>query len=354
MKRIVQLILISLTLLFVVGVASAAPPAQEEDEGQVYIVKAGDGLIQLAREFFGDGSAFMRIVEATNGMAASDNTYREISDPNIILVGQKLWVPGLSELPTDTGEETTMDDETAAESNAPAEGAPLAGTSWMLTFLNNTSPLPNTAITLEFLDETRAAGSSGCNNYSTSYETDGIRISFGPTAGTLKACVPQVMAQELSFQQALSDAAYYEVNDEMLRIFNSETTLLAEFKPASSELAGSAWDVISYNNGKEAVVSLKLGTSATAVFDEDGQVSGSASCNNYFGPFTTDGSSITIGPLASTRMLCPDPEVMDQETAYLAALEMATTYKITGDFMEMRDENGAMMATFSRMAEAGE
>jgi heat shock protein HslJ len=358
MKRFMQLILISLTLLLVVGVANAAPPVQEEDEGQVYIVKSGDGLIKLAREFFGDGNAFTRIVEATNAMADSDSSYSEINDPNIIVVGQKLWIPGLTELPTDneaaeTGEET-MGDETATESETAVNTNSLAGTNWMLTSLNNASPLPNTAITLEFVDETRAAGSSGCNNYSTTYETDGIRISFGQIAGTLMACVPQVMAQEVTYQQALSDATYFEVTDEMLRLFDDQTTLLAEFKPASSELAGSAWDVISYNNGREAVVTLKLGSSATAVFGEDGQVSGNASCNDYFGPYTAEENVITIGPLASTRMLCPDSEVMDQEAAYLAALEAATTYKITGDFMEMRDENGAMMATFSRMVETEE
>jgi heat shock protein HslJ len=348
MKRIVQLTLIALTLLLVVGVAGAAPLAQEEGEGQVYIVKSGDGLIKLARLFYNDGTAFARIVEATNALAASDSSYKEISDPNIIVVGQKLWIPGLSELPTEseTGDESMGDETASAEENS------LAGTNWMLTQLNNAGPLSNTTITLNFVNETMASGSSGCNNYSTTYETDGFKISFGLIAGTLMACSEEVMTQETSYQQALSDATFFEINDDMLQLFDDQTTLLAEFKPASSELAGTSWDVISYNNGNEAVVTLKLGTSASAVFSEDGQISGFASCNNYFGSYTADAGSIVIGPLASTRMLCPDPEVMDQEAAYLAALEMATTYQITGDFMEMRDENGAMMATFTRMAEA--
>jgi heat shock protein HslJ len=355
MKRIVQLILISLTLLLVIGAASAAPLAQEEDEGQVYIVKSGDGLIKLARLFFGDGDAFMRIVTATNALAAADSSYSEISDPNIIVVGQKLWIPGLSELPTDTEAVATGDetegDEAMTESETAGGAAPLAGTNWMLTQLNNQKPLPNTAITLEFVDETRAAGSSGCNNYSTTYEVDGIRISFGQTAGTLMACVPPVMAQETAYLQALADAAFYEVSDQKLQLFDANTTLLAEFEPASSELAGSAWDVTSYNNGKEAVVSVKTGTSLTAVFDEEGQVSGSAGCNNYFGSYITDGNAISIGPLASTRKMCADPEVMDQEAAFLVAMETAATYKITGDRMEMRTEEGALVGTYSRMAE---
>ena len=359
MKRFVQLFLILIALMMLAGVVTAAPPAQgdDDDTGQVYIVQPGDGLIQLARKFFGDGTAFTRIVAATNALAATDSSFREISDPNVILVGEKLWIPGLAELPDEdetTAEEVEEQEEPMADEQTADEVGPLAGTSWMLTALNEASPLPNTAITLDFVDEITAGGSSGCNSYSTTYETEGIRISFGATAGTAKACLPLLMAQELSYLEALSAAAFYEVSDQMLRLFDADTTLLAEFEPASSELAGSAWDVISYNNGKEAVVSVLLDTALTAVFDADGQVSGSAGCNTYLGPYTTDGDAITIGPLAATRKLCADPEVMDQEEAYLTAMETAATYKITGDMMEMRTEDGALVATFSRMEEAEE
>lgn len=368
MKRIVQLTLVILSLLLIAGIVAAAPPAQEEGEGQIYIVKPGDGLIQLAKKFFGDGDAYTRIVEATTALAAADSSFRVISDPNIILVGEKLWIPGLAELP---GQETAaadeepaseagtgeVTDETAGETAAEAPAvdmASLAETSWILTSLNGASPVVGTTISLEFVDETKAGGSSGCNSYSTTYAVDGIRISFGQTAGTLKACLPPVMDQEQSYLQALADAAFFEVTEQGLRLFNSKTTLLAEFEQASSDLAGSSWDVISYNNGKGGVVTVITGTSITASFGEDGQVSGSAGCNDYFGPYTADGSAISIGPLAATRKLCADEDVMAQETAYLAALETAATYKITADSMEMRTAEGAKVAGFSRSQGAGE
>lgn len=224
---------------------------------------------------------------------------------------------------------------------------PLAGTRWMMTSLNGRQPLPATTISLEFVDESTAGGTSGCNNYSSSYELDGIRISFGPMAGTLKACPELVMAQEQAYRQALADAAFYEVSDQGLALFDANTTQLATFEAAATGLAGTAWDVISYNNGKGGVVSVKIGSELTAVFAEDGQMSGSAGCNDYFGAYTTDGDAISIGPLASTRKLCADEEVMAQETAYLAALETAATYKITGSSMEMRTESGAKVAGFS-------
>ncbi len=61
------------------------------------------------------------------------------------------------------------------------------------------------------------------------------------------------------------------------------------------------------------------GVDVTAVFDTRGKLSGNGGCNNYNGPYTVDGEKIKIGPLASTKMTC-EQAVMDQESAYLAAL----------------------------------
>jgi heat shock protein HslJ len=48
-------------------------------------------------------------------------------------------------------------------------------------------------------------------------------------------------------------------------------------------------------------------------------------------------------------MACLEPEgVMDQEQEYLAALEIADTYKIEGLTMEMRTADGALVASFQR------
>jgi heat shock protein HslJ len=60
----------------------------------------------------------------------------------------------------------------------------------------------------------------------------------------------------------------------------------------------------------------------TAAF-ADGQVSGSAGCNSYSGSVSSEGGqTLSFGPLVSTMMACPDP-IMDQELAYLGALQGA-------------------------------
>ena len=91
------------------------------------------------------------------------------------------------------------------------------------------------------------------------------------------------------------------------------------------------------------------GTTITATFGKDGNLTGNAGCNDYNGPYTISGNQITIGPLASTRKFCNDPAgIMDQETQYLAALETAATYQIEGTTLELRTKDGALAADFSK------
>jgi heat shock protein HslJ len=61
---------------------------------------------------------------------------------------------------------------------------------------------------------------------------------------------------------------------------------------------------------------------ATLTFPEAGKIAGNGSCNRFFGPAEISGDTIKLGPLASTRMACPDA-VMNQEMKYLAALQAA-------------------------------
>jgi heat shock protein HslJ len=109
--------------------------------------------------------------------------------------------------------------------------------------------------------------------------------------------------------------------------------------------------VTGYNNGQAGVVSVIAGTEMTADFGSDGQLTGNAGCNTYNASYSTDGDSIHIGPIASTRMFCGAPDgVMDQETQYLAALGTASTYSINGTKLELRTADGALAADFQQAA----
>jgi hypothetical protein len=90
-KRITRTSLL-IGLLMVPGVALAAPPPQAQ-EGESYIVQPGDWLSKLAQQYYGDPLAYPIIVEATDAKAAEDDSFSRLDNPNLIEVGQKLWIP---------------------------------------------------------------------------------------------------------------------------------------------------------------------------------------------------------------------------------------------------------------------
>ncbi|GIK36736.1 MAG: hypothetical protein BroJett011_05690 [Chloroflexota bacterium] len=100
-KSIVLLLTLITSLL--PTIILAAPPLQEE--GQEYTIQADDWLSKLADKFYGDPLAFPAIVEATNAKAAADNAYAAIGDPNVIEVGQKLFIPTAQEASTLLGQQ---------------------------------------------------------------------------------------------------------------------------------------------------------------------------------------------------------------------------------------------------------
>ncbi len=109
------------------------------------------------------------------------------------------------------------------------------------------------------------------------------------------------------------------------------------------DLTGAAWLVTGYNNGKQAVVSPLVGSEITAAFSSAGKLTGSAGCNQYTADYEIKGSSIQVGPPATTRKMCAEPAgVMDQEAQYLAALQTASSYHLEGDRLDMRTSDGAL------------
>ena len=238
----------------------------------------------------------------------------------------------------------------AACASGGSQGDEITGKVWVLDSLNSSPLEQGTGITAEFSTDGQVSGSAGCNRYSGQYTVSGSSIQFtAPMASTMMACPEPVMAQENAYFQALADAKTYAVKGDLLTLNDLAGKAIASYKAQSQDLAGTSWLAIGYNNGKQAVVSVSIGAELTANFGKDGNLTGSAGCNEYNGPYKVDGNKITIGPLASTMMFCNDPEgVMDQEAQYLEALQSSATYQIEGNRLVLRSADGAMAADFGR------
>jgi heat shock protein HslJ len=231
------------------------------------------------------------------------------------------------------------------------DARPLNGTAWVLESLDGKAPLAGHAATLRF-EGSRVAGSDGCNRYMAEWQATGSKLAFtsGPAA-TLMACEPAVMAQADAFQAALTAANAYRREAERLVLLADDGRVLATFAPQETVLAGTAWQVTGYNNGKQAVVSLLADTTMTIAFDAEGRASGSAGCNRFTASYSQDGDKVSFGPAAATRMMCPQPEgVMEQEAQFLKALETAATARLEGDSLELRTATGALAVSARRTA----
>ena len=227
----------------------------------------------------------------------------------------------------------------AAPGDGPIEATgDLAGSSWTLTALNDAPPAADTTVYLQFGTDGTISGSDGCNQFNTVYSQDAGNLTIAAQSGigTLMACPDEVMAQAAAVNAMLAETTTFSRTETELFLQNGDQ-VLATFELSTSDLAGTAWEVTSYNNGRDAVVGLLLGTEISANFGTDGDLAGNAGCNQYFTSYTADEGTIEIGQVGSTMRYCTEPVgVMEQESEFLAALESATTYSIRGDVLEMR------------------
>ena len=258
-----------------------------------------------------------------------------------------------TEAPTEEATPTEAPAEEAAPTEEPAEesaASPLESGTWQVTEYvaadgTATAPVADAIVTFQ---NGQITGNGGCNGFFAGYTLDGNALAITLGGRTSMACEDAVMAQEDAILAALGQVAAYEVADSQLQLLGEDgTALLTLTAQTATDLTGVVWLATNYNNGQEAVVGMLEGTEITAIFGEDGSVSGSAGCNNYVAGFTVDGNQITIGPAASTMMMCVEPEgIMEQEAAFLAALSTAATYSINGQVLEMRTADDAMALRF--------
>ncbi|MFQ5812502.1 MAG: META domain-containing protein [Anaerolineae bacterium] len=249
-----------------------------------------------------------------------------------------------TEVPTNTPEPTPT-----------KAAADLDGTLWKLdSYLNSQGEsvdvLPGTEITIEFKDG-QISGSAGCNTYFGSYEVEGDSLTIGPIGVTEMFCAApeNVMEQESAYLAALQSAVSYQATDDQLQMANADGEIVLTFSVLEpTPLTGTTWRLTGYNNGQGGFVSLLIGTEITALFGDDGSLTGSAGCNNYKASYEVDGETISIGPAGATRMMCAKPKgIMEQESAYLAALESAAIYQIKGDSLKMLDADGKHLLSYT-------
>ena len=172
---------------------------------------------------------------------------------------------------------------------------------------------------------------------------------------TMMACAPTVMDQEFRYFSLMANATTFSVNGDTLLFFDKTgNAILAYNRPVDTPVTLSTqapvigtWDLLTYNNGNNAMVSVLQGSNISAVFAPDGKLAGVSGCNNYTALYTLRGTTLGISQVKSTKMAC-DPDVMMQENQYLALLAKVNTYEMKGDQMILYTVLGEKVLQFKK------
>jgi lactoylglutathione lyase len=90
-----------------------------------------------------------------------------------------------------------------------------------------------------------------------------------------------------------------------------------------------------------------VGSARQTLLLDGGHASGSGGCNRFAGGYALQGDELTFQPLASTRMAC-EPEVMQAESKYFAALAQTTQLVLADGELVLADAAGGELLRFAR------
>jgi heat shock protein HslJ len=234
-------------------------------------------------------------------------------------------------------------------------GPRLEGSDWTLVgYTPDTTTVPalaGTTVTLVFEANGRVSGSAGCNRFFAIWDASGEALTIGQAGSTMMYCErPGLMEQESAYLVLLANARTFSIDGDRLSIAGAAGTPILTFArtvPVSPRaLAGSNWSLASMYSGT-SVSSVITGSAITAAMGPDGSLTGSAGCNRYFGTYNQSGTEFSISSVGSTKMMCHDPGIMNQESAYLGVLPAVRTFTLEENTLILAGRDDVPLLAFT-------
>lgn len=108
----------------------------------------------------------------------------------------------------------------------------IGGTSWTVASINGAPTPPDARPTMVFEFDGSLSGSSGCNQYTGRFRTEGDRITVRDLASTMMACEAGAMALEQAFTAALGGATTWRLTEQGNLQLDGSGEIEAEPAPA--------------------------------------------------------------------------------------------------------------------------
>ena len=213
----------------------------------------------------------------------------------------------------------------------------LDGTSWIATKVTEggrpRALVPGSDVRVDFADGSISIN-AGCNGMGGSYTlSDDAELGVGPLMGTEMACDQPLMDQDAwlsgtvfaSPLVASTDGDTLSLSREGLELVLTDRAIVSP----DILLEGTSWQLDGIRTA-DTVSSVPAGTHVpTLSVAGDGAVVLHTGCNGGRSTATVSGSTITFGPVMTTKMACADKTGRDTEAAVLGVLDGAVEWSIT-------------------------
>jgi heat shock protein HslJ len=238
-------------------------------------------------------------------------------------------------------------------STGPATSADLAGRTFVSTGVTQAGQpydlVKGSRITVSF-DDGRVSANAGCNSMSGGASLDGgiLTVDSGGLATTEMACDQPLMDQDTWLSGVLTSGPTVTLDADRLTLASGDTVVeFLDEQTANPDvpLTHTLWTLDSMGDSGDSaqgsVSSVPSGVESTMTIAADGSLVLRAGCNNGHGHVEVGDDTLTFGPIATTRMMCPDDQ-MKVETTVLQVLDGTVSYAIDGDVLTISADAGTL------------
>ncbi len=172
----------------------------------------------------------------------------------------------------------------------------------------------------------------GCNSMRGSATVSGDQLTVGQMSGTMMACEQALMDQDTWISQALEAGPLtVSIDGDQLTLSGEDLKLVLQDRATASPdvpLAGTAWSLTTITSD-DAASSVPAGVrTPTLTIGDDGRLKVFTGCNNGSGSVEVGDTTLSIGPIALTRMACTDEDSQQTEAAVLSVLTGDVGYSV--------------------------